>query len=755
MSTVKQIASMRWVQFDFLSMLGSLGVRTLRAKFVIMTATVALIPVLVSTLVVRGDSLVGWSSITAFVALALAVFVGVNAAREVERSVAVLTELAEHLPRAEGETDAGLTTANLFDGLARALISVGNLVSDRFAEMSERITQAELSARELVERARAEASQSCDERIASLDEELHHYKNVFDEVPVGYHELDAEGRITRVNRTELEMLGYSEDEMVGHHASEFVHEKVSREAVTRLLAGEAPPGAYERNFIRKDRSLAPVLVDSRAIRNVEGKVVGIRTATQDLRSRKKVEEDLARERDLLHTLMDTIPDCIYFKDTRNCFTRVNKAQASLMSIDEAETASGKSESDFFDREYAREVLNDERRLFETGTPVIGKAARLETKTGDVRWISTTKVAIRDSAGAINGLVAISRDVTAQKVAEKKFEAELQDLLTVVSTIATGDLTRRAREGDDTLGRIATSVNGMLDHFSGMIAQVKELALTLSSSSSQILAASEQMATGAQRQAEELSNTSSAVEEMAANMKMVSNHAEASAKVAGRGLEMAQLGEGAVLHTSDAINRIDKAVKETAGQLEALAQRSGQITEIMRFIDDIARQTNLLALNAAIEAAHAGDAGVGFSVVAEEIRKLAERSTQATKNVTVILGAVDGETKAALDAMERGARVVGEGIGLAEKARSSLETISESVSEFSELMQEIAASSRQQAIATEDMSDAMQTVSSIAIQTSAGAQETARIVESTNQLAQRLNSAVSQFKVPGSSVQLER
>jgi twitching motility protein PilJ len=259
-----------------------------------------------------------------------------------------------------------------------------------------------------------------------------------------------------------------------------------------------------------------------------------------------------------------------------------------------------------------------------------------------------------------------------------------------------------------------------------------------------------MAAGAGRQEEEITNTSSSVEEMASSMAHVSTRAESWAEAAKRALGVAQLGDSAVRNTSEAINRIDDAVRETAQQLEMLARRSTTIAEIMVLIDDIAKQTNLLAVNAAIQAAHAGEAGLGFSVVAEEIRKLAERSARATKDVDVILRAVDREAIAALTAMAKGTEVVSEGINLAERASASLEDISDSVSKFTILMQEIAASSEEQAVAARNMANAMRTISTIAMETSTGAQQTAAIVESTAHLSQKLNSAISQFKIKGSS-----
>jgi PAS domain-containing protein len=120
-----------------------------------------------------------------------------------------------------------------------------------------------------------------------------------------------------------------------------------------MLGGNLPDAAYEREFIRKDGIPVAVLLEHRVIRNSESRIVGLLTTVQDLSSRKKTEEELARGRDLLHTLMDAIPDCIYFKDKRGCFTTINKAQADLMGVADTGMAIGKNDGDFFDGTYAR------------------------------------------------------------------------------------------------------------------------------------------------------------------------------------------------------------------------------------------------------------------------------------------------------------------------------------------------------------------------------------------------------------------
>jgi len=330
--------------------------------------------------------------------------------------------------------------------------------------------------------------------------------------------------------------------------------------------------------------------------------------------------------------------------------------------------------------------------------------------------------------------------------DQAMQRSLTEFLSIVSSVSEGNLTKRGADGDDTLGMVVQSVNKMLEHFSAMLTEVKQIGLSVSSSATEILAAAEQIAVGSQRQADEITNTSSAVEEMAASMNQVSRNAEASADAARRALEMAEHGDKSVRDTSEAMSRIDSAVQQTSEKMRLLGVRSSEITEIIDLIDEIAAQTNLLALNAAIEAAHAGEAGLGFSVVADEIRKLAERSARATRDVGNLIKSIQKETSEALTAMEVGMKEVRGGSHLATQASDALQDISKAVRQSSELIEEISAASEEQARVTSNVAGAMQTISSITLETSAGAHETAQTIEGMVGLADRLNKSISQFKV---------
>ncbi len=462
-------------------------------------------------------------------------------------------------------------------------------------------------------------------------------------------------------------------------------------------------------------------------------------------NRKRAEEALRLSEEKYRTILESIEDGYFEVDIAGNFTFFNEPVCKTLGYP-AEELMGMNNRRFMDPAAAQRVYDEFRKVARTGEASRDFAYQVTAKDGTRRFVESSVSLRKDASGTPQGFRGVVRDVTPRKVAEESLQHNLNEFLTMVSSVSEGDLTKRGSEAEDTLGRVIVSVNKMLDHFSTMLTEVKQIGLSVSSSATEILAAAEQIAVGSQRQADEITNTSSAVEEMAASMNQVSRNAEASADAARRALEMAGHGDKSVRDTSEAMSRIDSAVQQTAEKMRLLGMRSSEISEIMDLIDEVAAQTNLLALNAAIEAAHAGEAGLGFSVVADEIRKLAERSARATKDVGHLIKSIQSETSEALTAMEIGMKEVRGGSQLAGQASRALQDISEAVRQSSELIEEISAASEEQARVTSNVAEAMQTISSITLETSAGAHETAQTIEGMVGLADRLNKAISQFKV---------
>ena len=248
------------------------------------------------------------------------------------------------------------------------------------------------------------------------------------------------------------------------------------------------------------------------------------------------------------------------------------------------------------------------------------------------------------------------------------QRSVAEFLAISNQIAGGDLSVRGKVSNDALGNVVDSVNGILNNFAQVVERARNAALEVSASANQILAASQQMSSGAARQEQEISNTSAAVKEMAASMTQVSNHAGASAEAARRALDAAERGQRAVRGTLEGVQGVGASVQGTLGRLQSLRSRTLAIDEKFRVVHEITEQTHMLALTSAVEAARAGEAGRGFVVIADELRRFAERSRSATHEVGSFLRTVQAETGEAAAALGEGGRGLEACAQLVEEAR---------------------------------------------------------------------------------------
>jgi len=377
--------------------------------------------------------------------------------------------------------------------------------------------------------------------------------------------------------------------------------------------------------------------------------------------------------------------------------------------------------------------------------------------GDQR--AKAEVAVDDEFGSIaenlNKTVARVSKAYGNQEAQDSLQRSITDLLNLINQVSRGDLTLRGKVTNDALGNVADSINLMLDNFTTVIERVRKAAVDVSTNANRILSSTDEMNTGTAQQDQEITNTSSAVEELTVSMKQVSNNAEASAEAARRALDAAEQGNRAVRDTLDGMQRIRSSVQATARKIKSLGDRSLEISEIINVINDITEQTNLLALNAAIEAARAGEAGRGFAVVADEVRKLAEHSRTATKDIAALIKAIQAETNEAVVVMEEGTKEVEVGTGLADQAGKALEAISSVVRQSAELVQEISLASKQQVRGTEGVANAMQIISGITRQTTQSARQAAGTVGTLVKLSEQLVDALSQFRSNGTSAPEKR
>jgi twitching motility protein PilJ len=300
------------------------------------------------------------------------------------------------------------------------------------------------------------------------------------------------------------------------------------------------------------------------------------------------------------------------------------------------------------------------------------------------------------------------------------------------------------------GAIADSFNHMIYQLRTIITDVQEATLQVSSSANEIQTTAEHLALGSLMQAEQITESSAALDEMAVSIQHVSENAALSANVADQALSNAKRGRTAVKNTIWAMQRMRDQVQETTTHLQSLGSHSLEIGAIVRLIADIADRTSVLALNAAIEATLAGEAGQGFAVVAQEVERLAERAAEATRQITTLVGTIQRETTEAVAAMEESAREATHGSQIADQAGQALNEIEQVSTRLANLIQSISQAATQQARGSENLSKAMSEIAGVTQQTAAGTKQAAVSINNLSSLADELRSSVSTFKLPATA-----
>ena len=352
---------------------------------------------------------------------------------------------------------------------------------------------------------------------------------------------------------------------------------------------------------------------------------------------------------------------------------------------------------------------------------------------------------RASLAQTRRLEAEGQEKEAKRVNDAN-QAAILRLMNELQGVAEGDLTQQATVTEDITGAIADSVNYTVEELRTLVSQVQSTATRVTATTEQVEANSTELLATSSEQLREIRDTGESVLQMAGRINNVSSQAQETAQVARQSLQAAESGRQAVQNTIGGMNSIRDQIQETSKRIKRLGESSQEIGEITELISDITEQTNVLALNAAIQAASAGDAGRGFSVVAEEVQRLAERSADATRQIAALVKTIQTDTQDAVGAMERSTQGVVEGTRLSDAAGTALNEIDRITRQLTDLVASISQQSLSEAQSANVVAANIQHIFAVTEQTGEGTRSTATMVRELSRTAEELRQSVSRFKI---------
>ncbi len=326
-------------------------------------------------------------------------------------------------------------------------------------------------------------------------------------------------------------------------------------------------------------------------------------------------------------------------------------------------------------------------------------------------------------------------------------APISQAVDVANRLSDGDLNVRIeiRSNDET-GKLLVAMQNMVNKMKNMIGEVMASADQLSKTASQLSVSSKQVANGSQQQSEATSSMAASLEEMTVSINQVTDNALSAREASLHSGEMSEQGAGVIHDAVLEMGKIEVSVKGFSSIIQSLEQQSNEISAIVNVIKEIADQTNLLALNAAIEAARAGEQGRGFAVVADEVRKLAERTSKSTQEIGSMIEKIQSGTREAVTSIESGVSTVISGVALANKAGDSITQIKAEAAHVAQVVSDISDALKEQSIASNDVAKNVERIAQMTEENNAAVLQSSSAANHLEQLATSLHSSISHFKI---------
>ena len=550
---------------------------------------------------------------------------------------------------------------------------------------------------------------------------------------------DRKGAITYVNHKFCEISGYSREELIGqnhrivssgYHPKEFFVEMWKIIASGRIWKGEIKNQNKNGEYYWVDSLLMPLFDTSNHICGY----IGIRfditerklaeERLEKLAQERKAESDALRESEERFRLLVT--------DIKDYAIIMLDGNGNVISWNAgAEAIKGYKPQEIIGQHVSRFYPPEDmpQKKAECELQLAREVGRFEDEGWRVRkdgsrfWANVVVTTLQDEQGQIRGFSKVTRDVTERKLAQEKLQTMAQEQERLVQEL---------KNRQAALDQVVTNI--------------EDVATQVNAGPGQSISDTKELAQQAKVQADQIESALRQMERMVNTIKDVSDVAKRAEQVAQQAAATAEVGDQAVDRTVEGIHELRQTIAETSKMMKRLGEGSQQIGKIVTSISQIASQTNLLALNATIEAARAGEQGQGFAVVAEEVRKLAERSASATEEISGIVSTIQDEISRVMNAMESGTQQVVGGTQLAVEAKTNLNAIIEVSREMNNLIQNITKAAQRQAVSAEDISGTVKQVNDISVNTLRKATEVTKSLDGLAITVGKLQSSVANFRL---------